>query len=124
MTFPIDNPEAADLLQRLASTDAGVRRVAVLDFADVEDAAVLPALAQVLRADPDPTLRAEAARALAGWDDGDVVDALAAALRDVPAVREAAATALTELKDPCVARRLLPHAAATEAFVCGAALRG
>ncbi len=117
-------PEVQDLLQRLASPDAAVRRVAVLDFADLEDEAVLPALVQVLRQDPEAALRAQAARALAGWDDAAVVDALAAALSDHPEVREAAAGSLTELKDPEAGERLLPHAADADAFVCGAALRG
>ena len=53
MTDLID-PEVQDLLARLADTDAGVRRVAVLDFADLEEEAVLPALASLLRGDPEP----------------------------------------------------------------------
>lgn len=124
-TLPMPtSPDVADLLQRLASPDAGVRRVAVLDFADVADEAVLPALADVLCGDPDPALRAEAARALAGWDDAGVVDALARALHDLAPVREAAAGALAELKDPRAGERLLPHATDPDAFVCAAALRG
>lgn len=118
------DPAVDDLLRRLQSPDAGVRRVAVLDFADLEDEAVLPALASLLRGDPEPALRAEAARALGGWNDAGVVNALAAALRDLPEVREAAAQSLTELKDPRAGARLLPHAADADAFVCGAALRG
>lgn len=121
---PHPNPQIAGLQQRLASDDAGVRRVAVLEFADVEDEALLPAITAVLRHDAEPTLRSEAARVLAGWDDDHVVDALAAALVDVPQVREAAAQSLTELKDPQVGARLLPHAANTDPFVCAAALRG
>lgn len=117
-------PEVQDLLQRLADPDAGVRRVAVLDFVDVEDEAVLPALATLLKQDPEPTVRAEAARSLAGWDDADVVDALATALRDLPEVREAAAQSLTELKDPRAGARLLSHATDADPFVVGAALRG
>jgi len=100
-----------------------VRRVAVLDFADIEDQAVLPALAGLLRHDPDPTLRAEAARALAGWDEPAVVDALAAALSDTAEVSTAAARSLTELKDPRSGERLLAHAASPDAFISAAALR-
>ena len=122
MTDLID-PEVQELLERLADTDAGVRRVAVLDFADVEDEALLPALAQLLRHDPEPTLRAEAARALAGWDESTVVDALAAALSDTAEVATAAAQALTELKDPRSGERLLAHAASPDAFVSASALR-
>lgn len=118
------DPLLADLRERLASDDAGVRRVAVLEFADVEDEALLPDLSALLSGDPDPSLRAEAARALAGWDDDAVVNALAEALRDEPVVREAAAQSLTELKDPQAGARLLPHAGDADPFVCAAALRG
>lgn len=122
MTDPID-PDVQLLLQRLSDADPGVRRVAVLDFADLEDEAVLPALARLLRQDPDATLRAEAARALAGWDVDEAVDSLAAALSDVPEVAAAAAQSLTELKDPRSGERLLGHAAASDAFISAASLR-
>lgn len=117
------DPEVQDLLNRLADPDPGVRRVAVLDFVDVEDAAVLPALTGLLRNDPEPALRAEAARALAGWDEPAVVDALAAALSDTAEVSTAAAQALTELKDPRSGERLLPLAASPDAFTGAATLR-
>lgn len=120
---PDTAPETAALQQRLLSTDPGVRRVALLAFADVEDEALLPTIASLLRLDPEPELRAEAARALAGWDHADVVDALADALCDEPAVRQAAAQALTELKDGAAGARLVPHASHADSFVCGAALR-
>ncbi|WP_280152038.1 HEAT repeat domain-containing protein [Piscinibacter sp. XHJ-5] len=117
------DPQVTDLQQRLASTDAGVRRVALLDFADVEDETLLPAIAALLRQDPDPALRAEAARALAGWDDGNVVDALADALADEPGVREAAAQALAELKDAAAGSRLVHRVGHEDGFVCAAVLR-
>lgn len=123
MTDLLLDPEVQALLKRLADADPGVRRVAVLDFADVEDAALLPALARLLRDDPDATLRAEAARALAGWDEPTVVDALAAALGDTAEVSSAAAQALTELKDPRSGERLLGHAASPDAFISASALR-
>ena len=120
---PIDtNPLIAAFQQRLADPDSGVRRVALLDFADVEDEALLPAIAGLLRHDPDPALRAEAARTLAGWGDGDVVDALADALADEPLVREAAARSLAELKDATAGARLVHRAGHADAFVCAAAL--
>jgi HEAT repeat protein len=118
------DPRIAALRQRLASADAGVRRVALLESADAAEEALLPAIAAVLRRDPDPALRAEAARALAGWGEGEVVDALAEALRDQPEVREAAALALAELKDAQAGARLLSHARHDDAFVRAAALRG
>lgn len=115
--------EIAALQQRLLDSDPGVRRVALLAFADLEDEALLPTISSLLRQDPEPTLRAEAARALAGWGGDDVVDALADALRDESAVRQAAALALTELKDSLAGARLVPHASHADAFVSGAALR-
>jgi len=116
--------ELSTLSERLGSQDPGVRRVALLDFADDGEEELLPAVIELLRDDPDPTLRAEAARALAGWDDRAVVVGLADALGDVPAVREVAATSLTELKDPSAAALLIPYAGHADAFVAAAALRG
>ena len=118
-----EDPYIAELRHRLSSDDPGVRRVALLDFADVEDEALLPAIVGVLRQDPDPVLRAEAARALAGWGDGDVVDALADALADAPVVREAAAQALSELKDAVAGARLVSRARHDDGFVYAATLR-
>ena len=109
--------------ERLSDADAGVRRVALLDFADVESVDLLPAIVAVLRDDPDPDLRAEAARALAGWGHGDVVEALADALGDEPVVRNAAAQSLSELKDATAAACLVRHAGSTDRFTCCAALR-
>lgn len=123
LVSPDIDPRSADLRQRLTSPDAGVRRVALLDFADVEDEALLPALVTVLRGDPDPALRAEAARALAGWGDGEVVEALADALADEAEVREAAAQSLAELKDAEAGARLVPRVGHADGFVSAAALR-
>jgi HEAT repeat protein len=114
----------AGLQRRLASADPGVRRVAVLEFADSGEETLLSAIVTMLRHDPDPALRAESARALAGWGGDDVVAALAAALCDATPVREAAASSLTELKDASAAVRLIPYAADPDAFVCASALRG
>lgn len=113
-----------DLLQqRLHDSDPGVRRVALLAFADHEDVALLPAMVDRLRHDPEPALRAEAARALAGWGGAEVVEALADALRDETSVRQAAALALAELKDSAAGARLVPYASDEQPFVCSAALR-
>ncbi|MGN7873416.1 HEAT repeat domain-containing protein [Roseateles sp. 22389] len=123
LVSPDIDPRSAVLRQRLTSPDAGVRRVALLDFTDVEDEALLPALVTVLRGDPDPALRAEAARALAGWGDGEVVEALADALADEATVREAAAQSLAELKDAEAGARLVPRVGHADGFVSAAALR-
>jgi HEAT repeat protein len=59
---------------------------------------------RTLRQDSDAQLRAGAARALAGWEQDDAVQSLAAALRDESPVREAAAESLSEIKDAVVRR--------------------
>jgi HEAT repeat protein len=116
--------DMTQLQQRLASEDAGVRRLAVLEFEDSGEETWLHHIVAVLRDDPDPELRAEAARVLAGWGGDDVVDALSRALRDEPPVRTAAASSLAELKDARAASGLIPYAADPDAFVCASALRG
>lgn len=108
---------------RLRSDDASVRRVAVLEFVDQGDEDDLPEIVRILREDSAAELRLEAAQALAGWDRTDAVEALAAALMDVPRVRAAAAASLTELKDPDVGAVLIPYAGHADAFVVAAALR-
>ena len=116
------DPVAA-LASRLANSDAGIRRVALLEFADIEDEALIPAIVAVLREDTEAALRAEAAKALAGWDLAEVASALAHALLDVSPVREAAALALTELKDSRVGEVLVPFVHHDDGFVRAAALR-
>jgi HEAT repeat protein len=113
----------ADLQSRLLSQDAEVRRVAVLEFADSGEEQLLPAVIDLLRNDPDPNLRAEAARALAGSNDVDAVEVLAQALNDEPLVRTAAAASLAELKDAHAGMALLRHARHPDAFVCASVLR-
>ena len=105
MTFaPVNDP-------RLASPDAGVRRIAVLDIADAGDDADLPALIAALREDPAAEVRAEAARVLGGWGHPLAVDALAQALLDADAdVRANAAFAIAQLKDAAAGECLLPWA--------------
>lgn len=111
------------LHSRLLSADPGVRRVAVLEFADDAEESLLSQIIALVRHDPEPELRSEAARALAGWDREDVVEALAAALQDVQSVREAAANSLAEIKTPNIATPLLPWARHSDSFVVAAALR-
>jgi HEAT repeat protein len=111
------------LQARLSHEDCGVRRVAVLEFVDQGDEEDLPEIVRILSQDPEPQLRLEAAQALAGWDRTDTVAALAAALQDVPPVREAAAASLQEIKDPGLGVVLIPYARHADAFVVAAALR-
>ncbi len=110
------------LRSRLVSPDAEIRRVALLDFADDGEEALLPAVLSILRDDPDCELRAEAARALAGHEDIQAVEALAQALSDLPAVRTAAASSLAELKDVAIGDALLPYARHENPFVLASAL--
>jgi len=110
---------------RLASVDAGVRRIAVLDIADAEDDADIPALVAALREDAAAEVRAEAARVLGGWGHPLAVDALAQALLDADAdVRVNAAFAIAQLKDADAGECLLPWALHDDPGVRAAALRG
>ncbi|MEG6992752.1 HEAT repeat domain-containing protein, partial [Pseudomonas aeruginosa] len=71
-----------------------------------------------------PCVRGEAARLLEAWEEDAVVDALCAALADpVPAVADAAAQSLGELKEPAAGRRLLPWLGHADAFVRASVLR-
>ena len=118
-------PAATALLARLADPDAAVRRVALFELADLEDAALLPAFIAALRDDPAPDVRREAAAVLAAWEQDDVVEALCAALLDADAdVRAAAAQSLSELKEPASGHVLRRWATRTEPFVRRAVLRG
>lgn len=111
-------------LDRLASDDATIRRIALIELADEEDEAHLPLLVQSLQGDTDAAVRAEAARLLASWETPDAVDALAQALvDDAEAVRQAAGQSLTELKDARLGERLLPWVRHAEPSVRCAALR-
>jgi HEAT repeat protein len=119
------DPESAALLARLADEDAAVRRIALLDIADLEEVELLPAPVATLRNDPAPEVRLEAARVLASWEQEEVVEALCGALLDTDeAVRVAAAQSLTELKDPASGAVLSGWVERPEPFVRAAALRG
>jgi hypothetical protein len=49
--------EASGLLTRLAHADPAVRRIALVELADVEDAALLPAFVATVSEDPAPEVR-------------------------------------------------------------------
>lgn len=78
-----DNSDILPLLPRLADADAGVRRIALIELADLEDPDGLPWLTDALLVDPHVEVRAEAARLLEAWEEPEVVQALCAALADV-----------------------------------------
>ncbi|HXZ08230.1 MAG TPA: HEAT repeat domain-containing protein, partial [Paraburkholderia sp.] len=118
-------PEVAALLPRLADTDPVVRRIAVLDLADLEEPDALPHIAQALEHDASPDVRREAARVLGSWEEAWIVEALCLALRDsVHDVRIAAATSLSTLKDPASGSVLREWADHEDPFVQAAVLRG
>ncbi|WP_424449952.1 HEAT repeat domain-containing protein, partial [Paraburkholderia kirstenboschensis] len=116
--------EAAALLSRLADNDAVVRRIALIELADLEDVCVVAPIVAALRRDTSPEVRGEAARLLASWERDDVVDALCNALLDRDAeVRASAAQSLSELKQASSGAILLEWLKQPEPFVRSALLR-
>ena len=65
-----DNPDILDLQPRLEDEDAGVRRIALIELADLEDPDALPWLVHTLANDLSADVRAEAARLLEAWEEG------------------------------------------------------
>lgn len=93
--------------QRLYDTDAGVRRIAVLDLLDSDEDDISPLLITALQ-DSDAGVRVEAARLLEGYETSTAVRALIAVLGDTDHdVAEAAAASLSELKECAMAEPLL-----------------
>ncbi|MFF7709011.1 HEAT repeat domain-containing protein [Pseudomonas sp. NPDC007930] len=124
MTVTCDNPDIAALLPRLAATDPGVRRIALIELADLGEPEALPWLTAALAGDSDPSVRLEAAARLEAWEEPAVVQALCEALADRErAVGEAAAQSLAQLKSSEAGALLLPWAHHSEAFVRVSALR-
>lgn len=118
-------PEAAALLPRLSDPDPVVRRIALLELADLEEPGTLPLIAHALAHDVSAEVRLEAARVLGSWEEAWIVDALCHALLDTNHdVRTAAAQSLSALKDDAcgpVLHRWTDHA---EPSVQAAVLRG
>src|SRR5688572_6864723 len=100
MSLFIDNPDIIALQPRLQNDDSGVRRIALIDLADLEEPDALPLLTESLLNDLDADVRGEAARLLAAWEEPEVIEALCQALIDPSEnVREFAAQSLTQLKE-------------------------
>ncbi|NTX31595.1 HEAT repeat domain-containing protein, partial [Burkholderia pyrrocinia] len=119
------DPDLAALVARLSAPDASVRRIALLELADLEESDLVPSFVAALRDDPSADVRSEAARVLGAWEQPDVVDALCRALLDPDdGVRATAAQSLSELKDAASAAALCGWADRPEPFVRSAALRG
>ena len=126
LTFDPDalDPEAVVLLPRLSDADPVVRRIALLELADLEDENLLPPIVHALRHDDSAEVRREAARVLAAWEGAEVVDALCRTLLDSDeAVRLAAAQSLSELKEVTSGHVLLEWVANPDPFVQAAILR-
>jgi HEAT repeat protein len=119
------DPIAAALLPRLSDTDPVVRRIALLELADLEDPALVPALVYALKYDAAADVRREAAIVLAAWEgEEEVVELLCSALLDTDeTVRLAAAQSLSELKEPASGPGLEPWAAHADFFVQASVLR-
>jgi HEAT repeat protein len=126
LTFDPDalDPEATVLLPRLSDADPVVRRIALLELADMEDENLLPPIVHALRHDDSADVRREAARVLAAWERAEVVDALCQTLLDLDeAVRLTAAQSLSELKEVASGHVLLEWVANPDPFVQAAILR-
>ena len=112
-----------DIAARCTDDDAGVRRVAMLELAEVTDLGAVPLLVKGL-GDADPAVREAAAKALDEHSGEGIVSALVNALEDpVAAVRVAAAETLAEKKDPESVALLIARVDHPEPFVRAAALR-
>ncbi|WP_312935806.1 HEAT repeat domain-containing protein, partial [Pseudomonas sp.] len=119
-----DNPDILALQPRLRDADASVRRIALIELADLEDPEGLPWLVAALASDADGQVRSEAARLLEAWEAPEVVEALCAALADSQEpVRLAAAQSLSELKSLSAGRLILPWVRHADGFVRASALR-
>ncbi|KMZ13871.1 HEAT repeat-containing protein [Candidatus Burkholderia humilis] len=122
----IDTDDAA-LAARLAHAEAAVRRLAIIEAAELEDEAWLPALIHLLRHDADTDVRRTAAQRLGAWETAEVVDALCETIKDAHAdldTREAAADSLSALKDATAGARVLNHLTDADSFSRAALLRG
>ena len=114
-----------DIVERIASDDAAVRRIAVMELADVSFDPEAELLGIKALADADSDVRLEAARVLYEFEGDEVAQALVDALQDTDEkVRLAAADTLAENKDSSVAPVLIKALqGASDPFVMAALLR-
>lgn len=120
--------ESADLEQlalRLKQEDAGVRRVAAMDLAELAHEPGAGRLLLLALRDADPSVRAEAAKVIDEFPAEELTEALIGALTaSDESVRNAAARALVDLKDPAAGTALLRALeGASDPFVLAATLR-
>lgn len=117
-------PDVAALLPRLDDADAVVRRIALLDLADLEEPSALPSIVRALANDASADVRREAARILGSWEQTWVTDALCRALLDTDhEVRSAVAQSLSTLKDVASGPTLNRWTAHGDPFVLASVLR-
>ncbi|MHC8314591.1 HEAT repeat domain-containing protein [Pseudomonas sp. LB3P31] len=119
-----DNADILALQPRLTDADPGVRRIALIELADLEEPDGLIWLVDRLAGDPAEEVRTEAARLLEAWEDQPVVEALCQALTDPSlAVQAAAAQSLSLLKSEAAGQVVLPWTGHAEVHVRIAAFR-
>jgi HEAT repeat protein len=120
-----ESEELARIELRLRQSDAGARRVAVMALAE---SAHEPGAGKLLLAalqDAEPSVRAEAAKVIDEFPAEELTEALIGALTSSDEfVRNAAARALADLKDPAAGAGLLAALRdASDPFVMAATLR-
>jgi HEAT repeat protein len=120
-------PSQGKRLLRVASvltTDTVVRRIALIELPDLEDPDALQPIVAALKNDTSADVRSEAARVLGAREEPSIVEALCYALIDADhAVREAAASRLSALKNPASGNVLCRWTARPEPFALAAVLR-
>lgn len=107
MTYS-DNPQLSGIAQRLAADNPAVRRVAIMELAEVSHERGADLLFLQALGDPVAEVRAEAAKVIDEFPPEAITDALIEALtaRD-DTLRASAARALADLKDPEAGSALL-----------------
>lgn len=120
-----ESEELRRLALRLKQADAGARRVAVMDLAELAHEPGAGRLLLVALHDGDSSVRAEAAKVIDEFPAEELTEALIDALTAADeSVRNAAARALADLKDPAAGAALLAALqGASDPFVLAATLR-
>lgn len=107
MTYS-DNPQLSDIAQRLTEESPAVRRVAIMELAEVSHEPGAEQLFLRALGDPIAEVRAEAAKVMDEFPPEAITDALIEALTATDdALRASAARALSDLKDPEAGSALL-----------------
>jgi HEAT repeat protein len=120
-----DSAELEQIAERLRQRDAGARRVAVMDLAESAHEPGAGRLLLVALHDADSSVRAEAARVIDEFPAEELTEALIGSLTASDEnVRNAAARALADLKDPAAGTALITALeGASDPFVLAATLR-